>query len=47
MKSIILLLVAALFAQCAFAQTPADTLRKQRYTHSYDIYYIANIEFAM
>lgn len=30
MKRIILLLVAVLFAQCAFAQTPADTLRKQQ-----------------
>lgn len=30
MKRIILLLVAVLFAQCAFAQTPADTLRQQQ-----------------
>ena len=30
MKRIILMLVATLFAQCAFAQTPVDTLRQQQ-----------------
>ena len=30
MKRIMLMLVATLFAQCAFAQTPVDTLRQQQ-----------------